>query len=47
MVSIIYFDLVSMIPLGVLLELFSALIGIIVGVLAFVIAGAIVFKIID
>ena len=47
MISIIYYNLVSLLPLSVLLELFSALMGVIVSSLAFIIAGAIVFKIID
>ena len=47
MVSIIYYNLVSLLPLSILLEIFSALMGVIVGSLAFIVAGMIVFKILD
>ena len=47
MISVIYYNLVSLLPLSVLLEIFSALMGVIVGSLAFMVAGIIVFKIID
>ena len=47
MVSIVYYNLVGLLPFSILLEIFSALMGIIVGVLAFVVAGVIIFKILD
>ena len=47
MVSIIYYNLVSLLPLSILLEIFSALMGVVVGSLAFIVAGIIVFKILD
>ena len=47
MISIIYYNLVSLLPLSIILDLFSALMGVIVGSLAFIVAGIIVFKIID
>ena len=47
MVSIIYYNLVSMLSLSILLEIFSALMGVVVGSLAFIVAGIIIFKIID
>ena len=47
MISVIYYNLVSMLPLCILLEIFSALMGIVVGSLAFILAGIIIFKIID
>ena len=47
MISVIYYNLVSLLPLSILLEIFSALMGIVVGSLAFMLAGIIVFKIID
>ena len=47
MISIIYYNLVSMLPLSILLEIFSALMGVVVGSLAFILVGMIVFKILD
>ena len=47
MISIIYYNLVSLLPLSIILELFSALMGVIVGSLAFIVAGIIILKIID
>ena len=47
MISVIYYNLVSLLPLSILLEIFSALMGIVVGSLAFILAGMIVFKLID
>jgi hypothetical protein len=47
MISIVYYNLVSLLSLSIILELFSALMGVIVGSLAFIVAGIIVFKIID
>ena len=47
MISIVYYNLVGLLPLSVLLEIFSALMGVVVGSLAFILVGMIVFKIID
>ena len=47
MISLVYYNLVSLLPLSILLEIFSALMGVIVGSLAFIVAGMIVFKILD
>ena len=47
MISIIYYNLVSLLPLSIILEIFSALMGFVVGSLAFIVAGMIIFKIID
>ena len=47
MISVIYYNLVGMLPLSILLEIFSALMGVVVGSLAFILAGIIIFKIID
>ena len=47
MISVIYYNLVSLLPLSILLEIFSALMGIVVGSLAFILAGIIIFKILD
>ena len=47
MVSIVYYNLVGLLPLSILLEIFSALMGIVVGSLAFILVGMIVFKILD
>ena len=47
MVSIVYYNLVGLLPLSILLEIFSALMGVVVGSLAFMVAGIIIFKIID
>ena len=47
MISVIYYNLVSLLPLSILLEIFSALMGLVVGSLAFILVGMIVFKILD
>ena len=47
MVSIVYYNLVGLLPLSILLEIFCALMGIVVGSLAFILVGMIVFKILD
>ena len=47
MISIVYYNLVGLLPLSILLEIFSALMGIVVGSLAFILVGMIVFKILD
>ena len=47
MISIVYYNLVGLLPLSILLEIFSALMGVVVGSLAFILVGMIVFKILD